>query len=187
MDRTLLKVLLFALIGISLIFPVFAQDILNTSQSTDQNPTWHLGIFSIIGGFITLLGILLTLRFLYIDKRISKKIKSFQDRRDEFIENMEQEFDNKTLEKNDLRGIGDTMSLFDATMDKLERNKLNNRHTGLYLDIICMTAIVILGIVATLGFFENNYFILPVAVSSLGMIPVIHFIIQIRKLEIKKN
>ncbi len=183
----MLKILLFTLIGISLIFPVFAQDISNTYQSTNQNPTWQLGIFSIIGGFITLIGILLSLRFLYIDKRIAKKIKSFQDRKAKFIESMEQEFDDKTLEKNDLRGIGDTMSLFDATMDKLERNKINNRHTGLYLDIICMAVIVILGIVATLGFFENNYFVLPIFVSLLGMMPVIHFIIQIQKLEIKKN
>ena len=64
---------LFVFVQESLL-PISFVNIMDFFQTKSENISWNVGIFAIIGGAITFIGILLTIRFIYIDKTYEKKL-----------------------------------------------------------------------------------------------------------------
>jgi len=181
-----------------MIFPIFAQETVNMTEmsnitaitnttgeisiiTTTTPSLWNFGIFAIIGAAFTFIGILLTIRFVYIDRIYSEKIKILNDDIEKELENQEILFDTNQFTKNNVRWLADFISSLNLGLAELTRHRKENNHEGLLVDITCMAGLLLTGTVATTGFFEGKFILLPVIVGFIAFFPVLHFVSQLKK------
>ncbi len=185
---------MFFLIGFSLIFPVFAQDVTDSTISTNmtdstqngsENISWNVGIFAIIGSAITFIGILLTIRFVYIDKRHEERIESIRDDIESELENQEKLVDKNLFLKDNVRWIADYISSLHIALADVKRRRKGNNQNGILIDIFCMGSLFITGAFATTGFFADNFPILLIIIGIVAFSPVTHFVIQLTRIKYK--
>lgn len=153
---------------------------IETNLSIPAIIEWHVGIFAIIGGAITLIGILLTVRFVFIDKAHGDLIKQFEIDRLKVLEEQEKLFDEGKFIKNDIRRFADQISSIDTALVDLRRYRQENSKAGTYIDTISMAILFVVGGLGTTGLFENEFNIFPIIVGSVVIFPISHFIIQLR-------
>ncbi len=136
---------------------------------------WNLGIFTIMAVMVTVIGILLASRFVYLDNRYSNiirtnemKIQELNDERDK------PDSDNEKIITEQLRvsfSVGEYIS-----------KRADNRGIGIWVDIFSLLGIIILGIITTFGVFDDSIrFTLLVTFSMLlFLVPLVNFLRHVR-------
>lgn len=170
--------------GINKSSNILINDTINTTNSIissfPESSEWQMGIFAIIGASMTFLGIILTLRFLSIDKTLKDRISKLRDTRTEIIDISEENY-NKT-EKINIREIIDNVSVFSELINENQSYRANNKKVGVFTDLFGMIFLVILGLLAAMGVFSESYIVLSILVFLCIFIPIIHFIHKMSQL-----
>jgi hypothetical protein len=161
-------------------------NIINTIQDTPEttkSTSWNVGIFAIIGSAITFIGILLTIRFVYIDKIHEKRIRGIRDDTEKALESQEKLFDTGNFSKENVRWFAEYISSFYVALEDVRQRRKGNSHNGIFVDVICMGILFIIGSIATTGFFKDIFIILLVIIGVTAFFPVIHFVIQLKRIK----
>lgn len=140
---------------------------------------WNIGIFAIIGSALTLIGILLTLRFIYIDREFMQDLRRAHNVIAKSIEIEEESFDKNDFKKVNIRWFAESIGSYYEALELLRIRRRQNKHYGLRIDFICMVVLFITGSVATLGVFADEFFALLLIIGFFTILPVIHFAIQL--------
>lgn len=192
----LIKLIFFLIISIT---PVYAQEsndlvaINNTetlsvepiseiSTQTSDTIEWMTGIFAIIGGAITFLGVLLTVRFVYINHEFEKRQQKIYDSKIVKLSEQERLFKENNFSLDDLHTFTYEISSLEASFQEILRFRKDNAHYGVRIDILCMSVLLIIGISATFSIFSESYIILATLVAMTIFSSIIHFAIQIQRM-----
>ena len=161
----------------------------NREQDDDKfeqkSITWNIGIFAIIASAITFIGILLTIRFVYIDKTHDDAIKKTRDDRESAISNQENMLREGEFDVNNIRWFAEYISAFYITIEQYERYRKDNSYYGIRIDVISMAVLFTIGAFATTGIFENMFLVLIMIVAIALFFPIVHFAFQLDHLRTK--
>jgi len=148
--------------------------------ATNSKISWNVGIFAIIGSAITFIGILLTVRFLHIDKTHNDRIQKTRDDMAKILGEHEELVRNNQFTTDHVRWFAEYISAFYITIDKLMEIRRENIHNGARIDVGCMALLFLVGSIATTGIFENNFYQLLIVVGLIAFFPITHFIVQLK-------
>ena len=159
---------------------------------------WNLGIFTIMSIMVTIIGIVLVLRFAYVDNRYNDIIKNneleiqqLNEKKDELeIQQLNEKKDELEIQqlnekKDELDSENPNIILkqliISLTIGEYKTKRTDNRGIGAGIDLFCLFAIMILGIFATFGFFANSesFTLLVVLLMMLFSAPLLNFILQV--------
>ena len=177
---------LFVFVQESLL-PISFVNIMAFFQTKSENISWNVGIFAIIGGAITFIGILLTIRFIYIDKTYEKKINSLSDNLAQELEEKEKNLQNNHLNPGDISLFAEYVYSISFALENTRRQRKVNNHDGLILDIVCMCLLLIIGVIMTTGTVADHFYFSLVFVVIITLLPIIHFAFQLYKTKINPN
>ncbi len=139
---------------------------------------WNAGIFSIMGMMVTIIGIVIATRFLYIDSHYSKMIAE----QEKFVEKTESimsepEKDTGDADSETTRAY---LSSFQRAIGFYRTKQNNNKKEGVIIDFLALFSIVILGLAAVQGFFRDDFLLLVFTLMILFSMPLFHFMTHIR-------
>ena len=192
----MIKYILIFLFGFFLSLFVFVQEsllpisfvnIMAFFQTKPENISWNVGIFAIIGAAITIIGILLTIRFIYIDKIYEKKINSLNDNMLQELEEQEKSLQNNSLKLDDISLFADYVYSISSALENTRMQRKANNHNGLILDIVCICFLLIIGVIMTTGTVADHFYFLIVFVVIVTLLPIVHFASKLSKSTNKIN
>ncbi len=136
---------------------------------------WNLGIFTIMSAMVTVIGIILASRFVYVDNRYSNIIKNKE---------VEVQKLNEVRDKSesDSQEIITKQLMINLIIGEYKSKRKDNRRIGIILDLISLFAIIILGTVTTLGYFGNfyNFILLIILLIFLFSLPTLNFLFYVK-------
>lgn len=133
---------------------------------------WALGIFTKMGVMATIIGIIVATRFLYVDTHYSEIINQYKIK----IQELEQ----KRREQESFDDDDETFKVFISDLYQevglYKSKRENNKREGLTIDFISLGFILVLGLLASVGFFAGNVTLLALSLGALFLMPLIHFL-----------
>ncbi len=144
---------------------------------------WNLGIFSMFPVMVTMIGVVLAARFVYLDNRYSEIIKGYEIRVGEIGTDMDRHKDKGGQDENSrYPHIYDVeMELARSSIGEYIAKQKENRR-GMWLDLFGMLFIIVMGLITVFGVFESDLVLLVLFVSLVFAAPIIHFLFQMRNI-----
>lgn len=149
---------------------------------------WNLGIFSIMSVMVTVIGIILATRFVYLDNRYNSIIKNFElDVQD--IEEQREKQGEKQGDDTTNPDLFLNQFIIKIKIGEYTSKRADNREHGIWIDLFCLFMIIILGIVSTFGFFASQpiFTFLVFVLVLLFSAPIAHFILHARTVNKMKS
>ena len=139
---------------------------------------WSVGVFPMLGALITVISIVIGIRFIFIEHLYSKIIQEY-----ELEKNKIEEEANKHQDTIDLRN--DIVQIEISKMN-YQNKRQNNRQRGLSIDFGVLMFIIIIGVLSTFGLFELVVINAVVLfLFSISMVDFIHHLNTLKKYKSK--
>ena len=142
---------------------------------------WTGGVFSIITAMITVIGIIMATRVIFIDVQYSQIIKEFKL--------IKEKLEKSISEKDKADGVvSESLSVLLEIIESRSyyKNKRdNNKALGLFIDVFVLTGILIIGVLSTHGLFA--LIVINILVLFLFSFSITDFIRHIQILRKYKN
>lgn len=133
---------------------------------------WFFGIFPMMTIMAGLIGAIMGVRLVYIDREYRQIINRYEEHITEIESQLvgkQDDMDNLIMELKNNHGV----------VVKTKSDREDSRRRGIALDIIGLAGIIVLGLVAVFGVFADILIMLVILSVALFAAPVYHFLYHI--------
>ena len=141
------------------------------------------GVFTMMSSIVTVIGIIIATRYIYINKRYGKLISYYQGlAREAELKVVESVEESKA---NDMNIAFHDLLQFHSSIAKYKSKQDDNRTTGVMLDFIVLVAIIVLGTTTALEVIVFDFGIMNILLLTflltLFTLPMIHFLKHVKE------